>query len=174
LVSGDCKRETGEEHLMLVQTVLNGVNNFQEKTNLRIVSIASDGETCHGSAFIQLTFKRELSPLSPLFPLLQNLKFFNLHVGDNDLTCDKDWKHIFKRWHNLIIRPNRGIVINGHRITVDISMDQFHSEGLMADHIRSLFNPEDHQDVKLALDILKDIWTLPCNTNNHNSGFMKS
>ena len=149
------------------------MNNFQEKTNLQIVSIASD-ETHHGSAFIQLTFKHELSPLSPIFPLLQNLKFLNLHVGDNDLTCDKDWKHIFKRWRNLIIRPDHGIIINGHQITVDISMDQFCSEGLMVDHIRFLFNLEDQQDVKLALDMLKDIWTLPCNTNNCNSGFIKS
>jgi hypothetical protein len=173
-VSGDCKRETGHEHSKIVQTVLNGVNNFKEKTKLRIVAIASDGETRRGSAFIQLTFKCELSPRSPLFELLRNLKFLNLYVGDDDLTCDKDWKHVFKRWRNLIIRPARGIVINGHRITADISKDQFRSEGFTADHIRSLFNPEDQQDVKLALDMLKDICTLCRDPANRNSGFMKS
>jgi hypothetical protein len=65
----------------------------------------------------------------------QNLKFLNLHVtgGDDDLTCDKDWKHIFKRWCNLLIRPNHSIVINGHQITADVIMDQFGSEGLTTD-----------------------------------------
>ena len=141
--------------MKLVQTVLNGVNNFQDKMNLRIVSIVTDGETRSGPAFIQLTFKHELLPQSPLFPLLQNLKFLNLYVGNNDLMSNKDWKHIFKRWCNLIIWPNRGIVINGHWITMDITMDQLRSEGFTAEHIRSLFNPEDLQDVKLALDIVK-------------------
>src|SRR5258708_10509384 len=65
LVSGDCKRETGGEHARLIQTVLTGVDNLQDTTRLRIVSIASDGESRQGAAFIHLTFKRELSPDSP-------------------------------------------------------------------------------------------------------------
>jgi hypothetical protein len=43
-------------------------------------------------------------------------------------------------------------------ITPDIFRDQFKSVGLSADHIRSLFNPEDQQDVKMAFDMLKDVW----------------
>ena len=98
----------------------------------------------------------------------------NFHVGDDDLTFDKDFKHIFKRWRNLLIRPLRGVVINGHRITPDMTMDQLRSVGLSPNHIRALFNPEDQQDVKLAFDMLKDIWTLPRTSTNQNRGFLEA
>ena len=35
----------------------------------------------------------------------------DLHVGDDDLTCDKDWKHVFKRARNLLLRA-RGVVVD--------------------------------------------------------------
>jgi len=85
LVSGDCKRESGEEHAEVIQTIFNGINELQDNTKLRIVSIASDGESRQGSAFIILTFKSPLSENSPLYPILKPLKFLNLHVGDDDL-----------------------------------------------------------------------------------------
>ena len=61
----------------------------------------------------------------------------------------------------------------GIRITPDVIKNHFKSAGLSADHIRSLFNPEDKQDVKAAFDMLKDIWNLPCTpTGNHTPGFL--
>lgn len=66
LVSGDCKRETGEEHAKVIQTVLTGVNDLKDTTRLQVVSIASDGETRRGAAFILLTFKQQLSLDSPI------------------------------------------------------------------------------------------------------------
>src|SRR5882672_2072478 len=48
-------------------------------------------------------------------------------------------------------------------------MDHFKLVGLSADHIRSLFNPDDQQDVKMAFDLLKDIWTLPRKSTNTTS-----
>jgi len=170
LVSGDCKRETGIQHAKLVQTVLDGVNALHDETKLRVISIASDGETRQGSAFILLTFKRQLSLQSPIHSLLNPLKFLNLHVGDDDLTCDKDWKHVFKRFRNLLLQQ-RGIVVNGYQITPDVIRDHLKSNGLSADHIRSLFNPEDQQDVKMAFDMLKDVWTLPRSTGRVHPGF---
>jgi hypothetical protein len=50
--------------------------------------------------------------VSSIYSLLQPLKFLDLHVGDDDITCDKDYKHIFKRFRNLFIRE-RGVVIMG-------------------------------------------------------------
>jgi len=157
----------------MIQTVLKGVNALQDKMKLHIVSIASDGETQRGSAFILLTFKAPLLQTSPIYPILSPLKFLNLHVGDNDLTCDKDWKHIFKRWRNLLLRQC-GVVVNGVRITPDIIKDQFRSAGLSAEHIRSLFNPDDQQDVKMAFDMLKDIWSLPRSSTNSRRGFLEA
>ncbi|KAF8159901.1 hypothetical protein B0H34DRAFT_843620 [Crassisporium funariophilum] len=173
LVSGDCKQESGEEHAEVIKTVLNGVNGLQDKTKLRIITLASDGETRWGSSFIQLTFKSELSRSSPIYPLLKSLNFLDMHVGDDDLTCDKDWKHVFKRWRNLLLR-RRGVVVNGLRITPDIIRNHFASSGLSADHIRSLFNPEDQQDVKMAFDMLKDIWSLPRSSSNSHRGFLEA
>ena len=172
-MSGDFKRESGEEHAEVIQTVLEGVNALQDNTKLRMVSIASDGETRRGSAFILLTFKTPLPRHSPIYPILSPLKFLNLHVGDDDLTCDKDWKHIFKRWRNLLLRQ-RGVVVNGVRITPDIIRDQFKSTGLSVEHIRALFNPDDQQDVKMAFDMLKDIWSLPRSSTNSRRGFLEA
>ena len=80
---------------------------------------------------------------------------------------------MFKRWRNLLLRQ-RGVVINGFRITPDIILDQFKSAGLSADHIRSLFNPEDSQDVKMAFDMLKDVWNLPRTSTNSRQGFLEA
>jgi hypothetical protein len=82
----------------------------------------------------------------------------DLHVGDDDLTCDKDWKHIFKRFRNLLLR-DRGVVVNGFRVTPGILRSHFQANSLSVDHIHSIFNPKDSQDVKLAFDMLKDVWT---------------
>jgi hypothetical protein len=153
----------------MIKTVLDGVNSLQTQTKLRITSIASDGETRRGTSFILLTFRSSLSPNSPIYPLLKPLRFLNLYVGNDDLTCDKDWKHVFKRWRNLFLRQ-RGVVVNGFRITPDIIRDQFKSAGLSADHIRSLFNPDDQQDVKMAFDMLKDIWNLPRSSSDSRRG----
>jgi len=81
LVSGDCKRETGEEHAGVIQTVLNDVNNLQETTRLQVVCIASDGESRRGAAFILLTFKHQLSSNSPIYPLLKPLTILIIEVG---------------------------------------------------------------------------------------------
>ncbi|KAF8152208.1 hypothetical protein B0H34DRAFT_664334, partial [Crassisporium funariophilum] len=68
-----------------------------------VVSLASDGETRRGTSLTLLTFKNKLSPDSPIYPILSPLRFMNFRVGDDDLTCDKDWKHIFKRFRNLLL-----------------------------------------------------------------------
>ncbi len=159
LISGDCKRETGEEHSEMLATVLESVDSLKADTHLRTVSIASDGETRRGSAFVILTFKYPLPTTSPIYPLLKPLVFMNLHVGEDDITCDKDWKHVFKRARNLILRA-RGIVVDDIRITPSVIEAHFKMANHTAAHIHALFNPDDHQDVKLAFDMLKDLWAL--------------
>ena len=173
LASGDCKRESGIEHAKLIQTVMDGINAQRATTRLRIVSIASDGESRRGSAFAFLTFKKTLLPQSPIHPLLSPLIFMDLHVGEDDITCDKDWKHLFKRLRNLLLRV-RGVVVDGFRIKPDVIRDHFRSVELTADHINSLMNPKDQQDVKLAFDMLKAIWSLPRESSNKNPGFQQA
>ncbi|KAF8803285.1 hypothetical protein BYT27DRAFT_7110348, partial [Phlegmacium glaucopus] len=173
LVSSDCKWESGKEHANLIQTVLDSVNCLKEKTKLHIVSIASDGETHHGSSFILLTFKQQLLCRTSLLYVLFVVVICYLTNGDDDLTCDKDWKHIFKGFQNLLwqcMSPNSSVIINNIQITPDIIQDHLRSTGLSTNHIKSLFNPDDQQDVKMAFDMLKDIWSLPQISSNTNLG----
>ncbi|KAG6848163.1 hypothetical protein H0H93_002810, partial [Arthromyces matolae] len=173
LISGDCKRESGEEHAKLLQTTLDAVDSRKDLTNLRVVSVASDGETRRGTALVILTFKRKLTENSSIYDLVSVLPLMNLLVGDDDITADKDWKHVIKRLRNLVLRV-RGIVIDLIRITPAIIKTHLRENGCSADHIRSLFNPEDQQDVKLAFDLLKDIWTLPLASEAQAPGFINA
>jgi hypothetical protein len=163
----------GEEHAEIIRTVLKGINIVQDNMKLCIVSLASNGETRQGSAFILLTFRILLSQNLLIYLILHPLKFINLHVGDDDLTCDKDWKHVFKQWRNLFLRQ-RGVVVDNVWITPDIIWDQFRSAGLSVEHIQSLFNPDDQQDIKMAFDMLKDIWSLPRLSTNSHRGFLEA
>jgi len=78
--------------------------------------VASDGESRRGSALTQLTHKKLLDPLSELFPQVGNLRLMNLLVGENNITADKDPKHVIKRCRNFSIRKS-GVTVNGFVIT---------------------------------------------------------
>ena len=170
MISGDCKRETGREHAKVLQTVLNAIGQRKEKTGLCVVSIASDGKTRRGSSLIQLTFKKKLQETSPIYDQLKDLPFMDFHVRDDDITADKDWKHVAKHFRNYAIRA-RGIVVWDFRITPAIISNHLKSEGYSAVHVQSLFKPDDSQDMKLAFDLLKAIWTLPTLSSHENPSF---
>ncbi|KAF7336983.1 hypothetical protein MVEN_02134800 [Mycena venus] len=127
LISGSCKRETGEDHAKILKTM---------------------GRPIVGEAIICLTFKAALSPSSPIYRLLVDLEFMHFMVGEDDLTGDKDYKHNFKQLHNWLLHK-RGL----HAGDLDISMSVIRSQLLL--------RPNDHQDVKLAYDLLCEIWRLP-------------
>ena len=59
--------------------------------------IASDGESRRGSALTLLTHKRLLDLESELYSQLGKLQLMNLLVGNDDITADKDPKHVMKR-----------------------------------------------------------------------------
>ncbi|KAJ7197097.1 hypothetical protein C8J57DRAFT_1455782 [Mycena rebaudengoi] len=161
LISPDCKRETAQEHVRnVLAPVLLALKSKEDVTHLRTISISSDGETHRGSAFIIKTFKRTLARTSNIYPLLKDLKFMNFMVGDDDLTPDKDPKHVDKRLRNCLLRE-RGIRVLGIHLTPGIMRTHFSATGHTSDHIRSIFNPDDKQDVLLAFEMLKDIWSLP-------------
>ncbi|KAH6911155.1 hypothetical protein BKA70DRAFT_1460357 [Coprinopsis sp. MPI-PUGE-AT-0042] len=142
LASSDCKREDANEHAKVLKTTINGVDRHKETTKLRTVCLSSDGETRRGKAMVSLTFKRRLQPESNIWPLLNFLIFMNLFVGNDDLTCDKDWKYVIKRLRNLLLR-RKGFVVHGVRITPSIIKAHLSAEGISADHIRSILNPND-------------------------------
>ncbi|KAF9042843.1 hypothetical protein BDZ89DRAFT_1201584 [Hymenopellis radicata] len=164
LVSGTCKRETSEEHVKVLQTVLDAVDSKKEETKLRVVSIASDGETKRGGALIDMTFKYILSPSSPIYRLLHPLEFMDFHIGDDDLTPDKDYKHVFKRLRNLMLRA-RGLDVRETHVNPTIMKAHLRDAGGSKEHIDSLFKPDDKQDVTLAYQLMRDLWSLPETTS---------
>jgi hypothetical protein len=156
LISGSCKRETGIQHAALVNTAFTA----SQKSKLRTISIASDGESRHGEALIRLTFRHQLASTSPIYDMLHVLPLMNLEVGDDDITADKDYKHIFKRLRNLLLR-DKGLYVHGVHIRPAVVRSHFASNNLTSTWIDYLLNPNDQQDVKLAYDMLQEIRSLP-------------
>ncbi|KAH9168605.1 hypothetical protein EDB89DRAFT_1909186 [Lactarius sanguifluus] len=161
LISGSCKRETAEDHAKLIQTALNAIKTVNTLSNARVISIASDGEAQRGKALVLLTFKRKLSPSSPIYPWLSACTLLDLHVGDDDITCDKDWKHaVAKRPRNALLRE-KGILVHGTWITPALLRSHLLEAGHKPQHVHAVLNPNDKQDVLLAYTLLRDIWSLP-------------
>lgn len=141
-------------------------------SKLRTVCLSSDGESRRGEAFAILTFKHPLKTMSPIHPLLSNLPLMNLEVGDDDLTADKDYKHVFKRIRNLLLRT-RGLKVHGVHILSSVIRSHLLDNGSSITHINSILKPEDKQDVKLAYDLLREITGLPTvpETTDRGPGF---
>ena len=159
-MSSTCKREDAKDHAALIQATLLATKNCPILASIRTVSLASDGEARRGKSLVLLTFKGTLSMDSPIYELLSPLKFLDLHVGDDDITADKDYKHVaFKRPRNLLLRE-RGTLVHGFQITPAIIRQHLVADGHSQAHVNALLKPEDKQDVKLAFDLLQDIWAL--------------
>jgi hypothetical protein len=56
---------------------------------------------------------------------------------------------------------NKGIEIQGFRITPSLLRTHLQSNGVSSFRLRSLLNPNDKQDVVLGYSLLKEIWSLP-------------
>ena len=63
--------------------------------------------------------KYKLQPTSPIYRLLSNLSLMNLEVGADDITCDKDYKHVLKQFRNLTLR-GRGFKVHGVQIYTSV------------------------------------------------------
>ncbi|KAJ7219633.1 hypothetical protein C8J57DRAFT_1596038, partial [Mycena rebaudengoi] len=171
LLSGDCKKETGLEHAVnIIDPTIAGVNTKKALTGLRIVSLASDGESRRGAAFIARTFVRELSSESNIYHLLKDIPHMNFWVGEDDLTPDKDAKHVFKRGRNRVLTKG-GTSVMGVQITPIYLLLHLRAAGLYTSHLNSVLGPNGKQDVLLAFQLLQDIWSLPPAPENSNPGF---
>ena len=116
---------------------LDAINHFTSHTNvnIRIVCVATDGEARRGKALAQLTFKSVLSPSSDIHQWLSPCSLLDLHVGDNDLTCDKDCKHTaVKRPCNALLRE-KGILVHGTWIMPAVLRSHLLNAGHKSEHI---------------------------------------
>ncbi|KAH7902853.1 hypothetical protein BJ138DRAFT_1121016 [Hygrophoropsis aurantiaca] len=159
LVSGTCKCKAAEPHAALITNIVRACNDKVDKVKGRLLSIASDGEARRGAALVMLTQRCTLSSSSNIYQLLRGLHLMNLLVGDDDVTADKGYKHVFKRLRNLLLRE-KGTVINGFHITTSLLSVHLRTDGMPPHCAAYLLNPNDKQDVVLALMLLKAIWEL--------------
>jgi hypothetical protein len=172
MFSGTCKRERGPHHARVIQTILDAANtvNMRKKSSYRTVCIASDGEAKRGDALVILTMSSQLSASSPIYGQLSSLQLMNHLVGPDDITADKDFKHVFKRQRNLLM-CHKGVLIQGFCVTPAILRSHLESNGVPSHRLRSLLNPNDKQDVVLAYSLLKEIWSLPPPAADSNPSF---
>jgi len=169
LILGSCKCETGFQHATLINTGYLA----SYKSRLQTISIASDGESWRGEALVQMTFKCQLDPTSPIYDMLYLLPLMNLEVGEDNLTADKDYKHVFKRLQNLMLR-DKGFRVHEVHIKPSVIRSHFMSNNLTWTQIDYLLNPNDQQDVKLAYDMLRDVWSLPDSPPDALPGFIQA
>ncbi|KAL1658019.1 hypothetical protein GGF50DRAFT_68089, partial [Schizophyllum commune] len=161
LISGSCKNETAEAHAKVLQVTIDGINSRKSITRARIISLASDGEARRGKALIQLTFKYTLPTTSPIYPLLSPLHLLDLHVGEDDITADKDYKHVaFKRIRNAVLRE-KGVLVLGIYVTPSVVRKHLKDAGRASNHVEAILNASDKQDVELAYLLEHDLASLP-------------
>ena len=151
LISGSCKRETASDHT---------ASNNQNLTKLQVISLASDGESHRGKALANLTYIASLAPSFPIYYQLIHLDLMDHFVGPDDITTDKDYKHIFKWLRNAILCKN-GCIVHSVHLTYALVSKHLKDSGFSDTHIKYVLDPSNKQDVVLVYGLLKDLWSLP-------------
>ncbi|KAI0027437.1 hypothetical protein K488DRAFT_74543 [Vararia minispora EC-137] len=150
----------------LLETILGRVAAAEALQGIRIVCYATDGASTRGKALNEMTTKRRLGPESPIYPYLEDLEYLDLWVGDDDLTVDKDYKHVAsKRVCNCMLRAE-GMNIFGTLVMSEVFCSHLRDEAAPLDlkeaTLNALFNVADKQDVDLAYRLAFLLWDLRC------------
>ncbi|KAF8874718.1 hypothetical protein CPB84DRAFT_1829332 [Gymnopilus junonius] len=149
---GSCKCETVQDQERLLRQASEALISSQQAQDCRLYCIASDGDSRRRRALIAITLTSTPSPMSKLHHLLSSLPFFNLKCGNDELTCDFDWKHVLKRFRNTLLWTLKGMTLNGIPI-IACGMPESTADALLA--------PNDKQDVVLMIKLLHSISLLP-------------
>ncbi|PBK88629.1 hypothetical protein ARMGADRAFT_1065534 [Armillaria gallica] len=160
VISGTCSKGTVEMQEALVRQSCSALASFQSQRGRRLYCVASDGDSQRRNAFVRITLVADLDRQSTIFPMLSPLRLFNLKCGNDDLTCDFDWKHVLKRFRNTLLRQ-MGITVNETHISASILKKHLISHGLPPTMADILLAPNDRQDVVLMLRLLNSISQLP-------------
>ncbi|KAJ7501335.1 hypothetical protein B0H11DRAFT_2373455 [Mycena galericulata] len=164
--------ERPTNHAAFLRTVNTAAEKRRTHGNItyRTISYASDGEAKRGSAFVQEFMKYKLEDTSRIYPLFSPLLFMNFRVGPDDITADKDFRHVMKTVRNLLMRKI-GINILGCLITPAVIKQHLRAIGLKKERIDSLLNPNDRQHVTLGYQLLKELWSFDDPLPSDGPGF---
>lgn len=161
IIAPTCKREKADEQKILLSDARDAVKENASHIGGRLYSISSDGDHRRRNAALAIAFNYILERGSALFKQLGDLPLFDYHCGRDELTMDIDFKHLFERFRNTLIRLTAstidGVVLTRQLLKTHLSRDSRHSSR----HIDSVLNPSDRQDAKLMYDVLSAIAMLP-------------
>ncbi|KAJ7498368.1 hypothetical protein B0H11DRAFT_1909401 [Mycena galericulata] len=174
-ISGTDKHEKGPEQANFIQQIMTAGHHKRVRGNItyRTISIASDGEAKRGAALVQKTMNRDLDSDSPIHKLLIPLDLMNFRVGEDDLTADKDYRHVLKTLRNLLMRL-KGVKVLGFVITPAIIKQHLRAAGHSQEQVDAFLNPNDKQDVYLGYQLLKAMWSLPVAPAESSPGFIRT
>ncbi|KAK6984091.1 hypothetical protein R3P38DRAFT_2663109 [Favolaschia claudopus] len=174
-ISGTDKTEKAPEHAKFIRQIIAASNNQRTRDNItyRNICVSSDGEAKRGAALVELTMGRDLDPSSPIYPSLSVLPLMNLRVGEDDLTADKDYRHVFKALRNLSMRL-KGINVLGFTITPALIRQHLHSSGHSLAQLNAWLDPNDKQDVLLTYQLLHAIWSLEAPKSTSDPAFLRT
>ncbi|EIW85306.1 hypothetical protein CONPUDRAFT_70145 [Coniophora puteana RWD-64-598 SS2] len=153
-ISGTCKTEDAVTHTELIQTIINACNTESSNIPGQLYSIASDSEVRHGALLAILMYKKQLFSLLDIYKYIGPLQLLNKLVGNSNVTSNKDPRHTFKHCCMAII-CKKGIAIFSFVVSSDTISGHLHSEGLALDTAHLWLNPNNKQDVSLALNLLQ-------------------
>ncbi|KZV95332.1 hypothetical protein EXIGLDRAFT_610725 [Exidia glandulosa HHB12029] len=182
-ISGTCKSEDAGDHATLLETILSAAQGHPKLQNARAYSIASDGESKRGKALVKICLNRKLPRTSKIYPALSKMPLMNLLCDVDDLTMDKDYRHVIKRMRSALLRKD-GISIYGVVITTQLLRQHLLDTGLTPElagalltaqdsRVNALLNPNDKQDVPLAYSLLIAIMNMPAPEQQHTPAYQK-
>lgn len=97
LAAPTCKQETATDMEWIFDTVIKTWKESGEKHVGCIWSFATDGDSTRRAAGYSKFVKNHLPSTSILYGTLSNMPGLNLFTGEDEITLDFDYKHIFKR-----------------------------------------------------------------------------
>jgi hypothetical protein len=99
ILSATCKHGIISDSVRLIMTGLRAwkLSAFGESLRGPIWSIASDGDATRRASMYAICMTHKISETCSLYRCLHGCVGLNLWVGENNLTMDFDYKHIFKR-----------------------------------------------------------------------------
>lgn len=119
-----------------------------------ILLVATDGASSFRGARFELCLKQ---PVSTGLQELHLLKGLNTQTGVDDLLGCCDPKHIFKRFAQNLRSPSLRISFGDISIGYSDIRSALKHAGVSEERISMLLNPQDKQNVPIALDLIKEL-----------------
>ncbi|KAG2740642.1 hypothetical protein P692DRAFT_201842448 [Suillus brevipes Sb2] len=151
-----CKNEGASDMESILARAIDCWDRTGASTSVgSIWSLATDGDATRRAAGHKLFVKLPLPMESPLYGMLSNMPGLNLCMGENEVTLDFNFKHVFKYYCTLIWSPagivlNNGCVINSMMLMCYLVWLPTYGEAA----VMKLLHLDDPQDVPRAVELM--------------------